>query len=206
MQAVLFDFGGVLAEEGFREGLKAIAWKHGADPEPFYNHARRVIYECGYALGRNTESAFWNLLRKQYPLNGSDAELRREILSRFHLRPRMMQAAACLKDLGFVTAVLSDQTNWLDEIELRQPFGHHFHRVFNSYYLHQTKRMPETFHRACSELGVDASRTLFLDDSPENCSTARKAGVTPIHVRSQEQALGELEQTLGTSIPPMSEV
>ena len=29
LKALLFDFGGVLAEEGFREGLKAIGTKNG---------------------------------------------------------------------------------------------------------------------------------------------------------------------------------
>ncbi len=33
IKAVLFDFGGVLAEEGFREGLKSIGRKNGLDPE-----------------------------------------------------------------------------------------------------------------------------------------------------------------------------
>jgi putative hydrolase of the HAD superfamily len=36
IKAVLFDFGGVLAEEGFREGLKAIGVKNGLDPDDFF--------------------------------------------------------------------------------------------------------------------------------------------------------------------------
>ena len=32
----LFDYGGVLAEEGFTEGLKAIAFKNGIDQDDFF--------------------------------------------------------------------------------------------------------------------------------------------------------------------------
>jgi hypothetical protein len=35
IKAVVFDFGGVVAEEGFREGLKAIGRKNGLDPRVF---------------------------------------------------------------------------------------------------------------------------------------------------------------------------
>jgi putative hydrolase of the HAD superfamily len=35
IKVVFFDFGGVLAEEGFREGLLAIARHHGLDPQEF---------------------------------------------------------------------------------------------------------------------------------------------------------------------------
>jgi hypothetical protein len=41
IQAVLFDYGGVLAEEGFREGLKNIARWHGLDPEAFHRLEER---------------------------------------------------------------------------------------------------------------------------------------------------------------------
>jgi putative hydrolase of the HAD superfamily len=39
INAVVFDFGGVLAEEGFMEGLKAIARKNGLNPDEFFKIA-----------------------------------------------------------------------------------------------------------------------------------------------------------------------
>ncbi len=33
IKAVLFDFGGVIADEGFRDGLRAIAIQQGLDPD-----------------------------------------------------------------------------------------------------------------------------------------------------------------------------
>ena len=54
LKGVLFDYGGVLAREGFRGGLYAIARKNGLDPETFFLLASDAIYETGYITGRAT--------------------------------------------------------------------------------------------------------------------------------------------------------
>ena len=48
---VLFDYGGVIAEEGFREGLLAIARNNGLDPDAFYQGVCRIIADSGYLTG-----------------------------------------------------------------------------------------------------------------------------------------------------------
>ena len=60
IKAVLFDFGGVLAEEGFREGLKVIGRKNGLDPEEFFAVTSDLIYTTAYVLGMANESAYWD--------------------------------------------------------------------------------------------------------------------------------------------------
>ncbi|HZW36973.1 MAG TPA: hypothetical protein VFF01_08515, partial [Candidatus Deferrimicrobiaceae bacterium] len=119
IRAVLFDFGGVLASEGFREGLEAIALRNGMDPDAVFTLASDAIYESGYITGRGTESDFWNLLRRQTGLAGEDAALTGEILRRFVLRPRMVHAVRVLRAHGVITAILSDQTDWLERLEGR---------------------------------------------------------------------------------------
>ncbi|MBI4776877.1 MAG: HAD family phosphatase [Deltaproteobacteria bacterium] len=202
IQAVLFDFGGVLAEEGFRHGMMAIAAQNRIDPDAFYASVEQVIYHGGYVLGRTSEATFWETLRKKWRLSGSDADLRREILSRFKVRPGMIELARKTKNLGMVTAILSDQTNWLDELNLRDGIYEAFDRVFNSYYLHQSKRMKETFLRACAELGVSPGATVFVDDHAENCENALSAGLIPVAFVSESQIreqLGRLFRDNGLS-------
>lgn len=65
IRAVILDFGGVIAEEGFREGLKAIAQSNGLDPEEFFNIADSLIYETGYVKGLIDEGLFWEKLKKK---------------------------------------------------------------------------------------------------------------------------------------------
>jgi len=132
IKAVIFDFGGVLAEEGFKQGLRAIAKENGCDPEIFYSIAGELVYRSGYVSGTTDEHSYWEAVREKTGLREDDEVLREEILKRFRLRPEMLDIVDRLKSSGLTVAILSDQTNWLDELNLRTPFHHHFDYVFNS--------------------------------------------------------------------------
>ena len=80
---VLFDFGGVLAEEGFREGLLSIAHKNGLNPDSFLKIAYEITFQQGFVTGIIDEKAFWDILRRRTGLIEPDSVLRNEILSRF---------------------------------------------------------------------------------------------------------------------------
>jgi len=42
------DFGGVIAEEGFAEGMGALAGERGLDPESLLAVAMAAVYDPGY--------------------------------------------------------------------------------------------------------------------------------------------------------------
>ncbi len=75
VKVVIFDFGGVIAEEGFREGLLAIANSNGIDPEYFLTKAEELIFKTGYITGKADESHYWDVLRKETKIKQSDKEL-----------------------------------------------------------------------------------------------------------------------------------
>lgn len=177
IKVILFDFGGVLAEEGYREGLKAIARKNGLDPEEFYRTANELIHETGYIVGRATEEEYWRRVKEKTGIKGTMEELRKEILDRFVLRPEMFQIVRTLKDKGYRVAILSDQTNWLDEINEREDFFSLFERVFNSYHIGRSKRQEETFRWVTEQLGVSPGEILFIDDNPSHIERAERAGL-----------------------------
>lgn len=181
LKAVLFDFGGVLAEEGFRGGLKAIALKHHLDPDRFFEQARELIYEIGYVTGHADEARYWQALRERTGISRSDAALREEILRRFILRRRMLQHVERLKYHGLLVAILSDQTNWLDELNRRDPFYPLFDHVFNSFTLKKSKRDPSLFTDVAALLGLRAEQMLFIDDDKGNAERAAGAGYRTIH-------------------------
>ena len=64
IKTVIFDFGGVLAEEGFREGLLAIARENGLDPDAFFFEVdslievrrRESLRGLGHAAERSQDS------------------------------------------------------------------------------------------------------------------------------------------------------
>jgi len=197
IKAVVFDFGGVIAEEGFWHGLRHIAAQNGKDPDIFFVTAVELIHQPGgYVVGMSDEGTWWNKLRELTGIKGSDKELREIILERFVIRPEMLQVVDELKAKGFVVAILSDQTNWLEEINARMPFYHHFDHVFNSYAIHKSKRDPSVYTDTCSALGVKSAETLFIDDSEGNIRRARAEGLKIIHFQGVAAFKTELQDVI----------
>jgi putative hydrolase of the HAD superfamily len=58
IRAVLFDFGGVLAEEGFRNGLQSLAKEQGLDVKALPKAGMHAVYDSGFVLGRATVTDF----------------------------------------------------------------------------------------------------------------------------------------------------
>lgn len=194
IKAVIFDFGGVLAEEGFTEGLWAIGRKNGLDPEEFRKTADELIHETGYVTGRSDESRYWDILRMKTGIEGTARELRDEIVKRFVLRPEMIEFANKLAARGLITAILSDQTNWLDEIDRDTPFFRHFRYVFNSYKIKKSKRDPSVFGDICTAMGVDPDKSLFIDDNAENIRRASNEGLKVILFRTIDRFMQEIAE------------
>ena len=177
VKAVVLDFGGVLADEGFRDGLAVIASRFGLDREDFFQMATEAVYSSGYITGAGKEADFWELVRAESGVVASDEELRREILSRFVPRPRMLEIVRAVRRQGCIAAILSDQSDWLDRLDREHHFFHEFDRVFNSYHLGKTKRDPTIFDDTVNALRVAAQETLFVDDNPGHIKRATTRGL-----------------------------
>ena len=176
ISAVLLDYGGVIAEEGFRNELVAMAREQGLDAHMILQVAKRVVYESGFVLGWGTEAAFWATMRKDSGLSGVDAELTRRVLDAFVLRLWMIERVRQWRAQGYLTGILSDQMHWLDLLDERDHLFHHFDHVFNSYYLGKGKRDPTLFHDIAERLALAPDRILFVDDLQSNVERARDAG------------------------------
>lgn len=184
-RAVLFDFGGVLAEEGFRAGLYEIATRQGFDPIRLHQLAMDAVYDSGYVVGRGSEADFWNLLRQRAGLQGEVAHLSGVILRNFTLRPAMLETVRRLRRQGYLVAILSDQTDWLERLDARYHFYREFDRVFNSYRLGKGKRDPSLFDDVVTLLGVTPEEALFVDDLAENVARAESRGLQGLLFRDE---------------------
>lgn len=193
IKAILFDFGGVMAEEGFRDGLMAIAKKKNLDGQTFFRTAEDIIYKTGYVTGKAKEKVFWEMLSKETGVKEDYRRLRAEILRCFVLRPQMLTLVKKARDHGLVAAILSDQTNWLEEINRKKPFYHYFDYVFNSYVLGKSKRDPSVFKDVSKIIGINPHLMLFVDDNVQNIKRAEEAGLRAIQFRSIEDFKSQLE-------------
>jgi len=196
IRAVLFDFGGVIATEGFRDGLHAVARRQGLDPGELVRIGMDAIYDSGYITGRGSETGFWGMMRQRSGLAGTDGELTAGILTSFAVRPRMLEAVRRLRRMGIVTVILSDQTDWLERLDERDDFYREFDQVFNSYRLGKGKRDPEIFADVVALLGIEAGESLFVDDIPANVERSITRGVRGLLFENEEEFLAELERLL----------
>lgn len=192
IKALLFDFGGVLAEEGFRNGMVALAREQGLDAGAMPDAAMHAVYDSGFVLGRGTAADFWALLRERAGLAGEDAALSARILDGFVIRPWIIELIRCLRDQGFITGILSDQTDWLDRLDEKYHFSRVFDRIFNSYYLGKGKRDPSLFTDIAAALALPPSAILFVDDDADNVARAHAAGMQAIHYVDRPGLIAEL--------------
>ncbi|MFP4392750.1 MAG: HAD family hydrolase [Desulfohalobiaceae bacterium] len=191
---ILFDFGGVLAEEGFAQGLQEIARWNNLEPDLVLQKAKEHIYSSGYLLGRGSEQEFWNRMRQDPGLCGQDKVWRQEILSRFQLRDWMLKLVDNIKAAGTWVAILSDQVDWLDQLNAQHDFFTLFDQVFNSYHLGLSKADSATFTHVLQRLGCRPDQALFIDDDPGNVQRAEMAGLHCILYRNQQDFIQRLQE------------
>ncbi|UCD66638.1 MAG: HAD family phosphatase [Deltaproteobacteria bacterium] len=194
IKAIILDFGGVIAEEGFQQGLYAIAKKFGLDQKRFFQLANEAVYNSGYVTGSGSEHDYWNEVREHSGIIAEDEELRQEILSRFILRDWMLETVKSLKQQGLATAILSDQSDWLDQLDSRYNFFQYFDAVLNSFHLGKTKRDSSIFNDTLQELHVKAGEALFVDDNIGHIDRATAKGLQTHHFEGREGFMKKLKE------------
>jgi putative hydrolase of the HAD superfamily len=195
IKAILLDYGGVIAEEGFRGELVAMAREQGLDPHEVLQVARYAVYDSGFVLGTGSEEAFWASMREGSGLQGEDAEMTARVLHAFRLRPWVIEQVRQWRGQGYITGILSDQMHWLDWLNQRDRFFDAFDHVFNSYHLGKGKRDPSLFDDIAGRLALSPAGILFVDDLMSNVERAQAAGWHAVHYvdrSSFDEVIGRL--------------
>ncbi|MEA3508784.1 MAG: HAD family phosphatase [Synergistota bacterium] len=198
IRCVAFDFGGVIAEEGFREGMRAIACAYGLNPGETIAMAFKLVFDVRFVEAGCTEADMWEEFRRRSGVTAGDAALRDMVLSRFVVRPRMLQTAADLKEKGYRTAMLTDQAGWLKELDAKTPFLHLFDPVINSWDTGKTKKDPTSFTDLAAAVDLPPEEILFIDDNEGNVERASAMGLKTILFGDMEQFERQLTEELGS--------
>jgi putative hydrolase of the HAD superfamily len=179
IEAVIFDFGGVLCAHPSESQFAEIARLLEAEPaeftRAFWQH--RVPYDAGL-----DETEYWSTVVDELGLSW-DVELLPHLLKHevglwTQYDARLLNFAGHLQTRGYSTGVLSNLPRPLGEALRNSPgfldsFDHH---TF-SYELGIVKPDTRIYRHSLAGLGVGAERALFLDDRPENVAGAREAGL-----------------------------
>ncbi|UCG38709.1 MAG: HAD-IA family hydrolase [bacterium] len=176
VRAVLLDLGGVYYTDGFREGLFSIARKYRLEETRFYESAMELVFATGYVTGEGPEGLFWGKLAQAAGLQTDLYRERGVILSAFKPMAGMADLTLRLRH-QMPVGLLTDQTNWLYELDERDGLLSDFDAVINSYEEGYTKREPEIFRVACQRLGIFPEEAIFFDDNAGNVAMGREFGI-----------------------------
>ncbi len=197
--AVIFDLGGVVLQWDPRRAFAQVLPEHEIDPLmqridfPRWNHQQD--------LGRSFEDAEAEL-RQRFP---DDAEAVAGYREHFgHTLTGMVPGtSAVIAELDRAGVRLAALTNWSAETFplARKRFGilNRFAGIVVSGTEGLGKPDPEIFELTVRRHDLDASRTVFVDDSPANVEAAERAGLIAVHftdsgtLRARLQQLGLLE-------------
>ncbi|WP_290923776.1 HAD family phosphatase [Halodesulfovibrio sp.] len=202
IDVVFFDFSGVLADEGFVDGLRKIAVRNGFDPDEFQSVVTEICFEGGYVSGKVSEAEFWEEVRRKTGLVEQSELLHLEILTGFAVRLWMLEVVDVIRASGVKTAILSDHTNWLEDLDFEHSIYSHFDRVFNSYREGLSKRSHDYFHHALRAMDVKPERSLFVDDNPSNLLRAGEVGMQTLLYDEHDRVLQKLQDLFPDLIFP----
>jgi putative hydrolase of the HAD superfamily len=207
IRAVISDFGGVLTtpllgsfaafqdETGISFATLGKAMQRAAEENGAY-----PLYEL--EKGNLTEDEFLELLRENL-----HAELgHRPELHRFRdiyfeaLDPNepMVELMRDLKRRRYRMALLTNNVReWEPLWRSMLPVDEIFELIVDSAFVGMRKPEREIYELTVERLGgVTPADCIFIDDTDVNCDAARELGMSAVNFKSNEQAIGEIEETL----------
>lgn len=197
VEAVVFDFGGVLVRTEDRKPRSDLAARLGMT----YDELSALIFESQSAIqamkGEITTDVHWAAVQKSLGL--SDAEIeqaRTEFWAGDVLDENLVNL---LRDLRprYSTVLLSNAWDDLRQmIEEVLQIDDAFDRMVISAEIGLVKPDLEIFQWLISQLGIEPAKAVFVDDFLHNVEGARAAGLLAIHFKSADQVLGELQALL----------
>jgi putative hydrolase of the HAD superfamily len=211
IRAVLWDFGGVLTESPF-EAFQRYERSHGL-PAGFIRRLNAVNPDrnawARLERGEITLTEF-DLAFAEEARSAGQTVPGSEVVALLYgaVRPPMVEA---LRRCGahYLTACLTNNINTgvghgLPASDERAAevgrILQLFDVVIESSKVGVRKPEPGFYRMALDALKIEAPQAVYLDDLGVNLKPARAMGMTTIKVESAEQALSELEQTLGLTL------
>jgi putative hydrolase of the HAD superfamily len=208
--AVISDFGGVLttpllhsfvafqdetgiAMETLGLAMQRIAERDGSHP----------LYEL--EKGELTEAAFLERMADELePDLGHRPEMHRfsEIyFDALQPNPPMIDLMRELRGRGLRMALLTNNVReWEPLWRSMVPIDELFEVVVDSAFVGCRKPEPEIYEIVLDRIGVPARECLFVDDVEGNCEAASRLGMTAVHFRDNEQAIGEIRSGLQNAV------
>ena len=210
IQAVLWDFGGVLLTSPF---------------EAFARYEAERGLPAGFVRRVNSENVHTNawarLERNELSAAGFDIAFAAESAALGHrvagrdvlgllvgdVRPQMVRAVDIVAAAGLRNACLTNNViegGWSTQRPDVADVMARFDVIVESSRVGVRKPEPAFYELACAMLAIDPASCVFLDDLGINLKPARALGMATIKVGDPDVALSELGRLLGLELAPQS--
>jgi HAD superfamily hydrolase (TIGR01509 family) len=185
IEAVIFDFGGVLYEIDYDAPVKSFSKLGLTDFDTLYSKANQLQLFDLLETGKISESAFFDQLSALLP-RASLQEIQwawNSILTKF--LPERMPFIHELKSMGIRTFLFSNTNaihSALFEQDIEKAYGldlfySAFEHVHYSQNLGMRKPHSTSFLHLCNLHHLTPGKTLFIDDSPQHVAGSIEAGL-----------------------------
>ena len=186
INAVIFDWGGVLIDDPAPALFKYCANTFGVSVEQYINAFDICIYD--FQTGAATEEQFWANMAKclNVPAPKKDSLWTEAFRAAYKPRQEMFSLAGRLRKAGYKTAILSNTEMPVVAIINKQKYDS-FDVTVLSCLEGMAKPGREIYDFTLNRLGVSAQQTIFIDDKPENIEGAKRAGLQTIFFETIEK-------------------
>jgi putative hydrolase of the HAD superfamily len=207
IEAIVSDFGGVLTTPLLRSFL-AVQDEIGIAAEDLGKAMRAATEKRGenplfeMERGELAENDFLELLADALePLAGHRPHLHRfrEIyFEALHPNLEMIGLMRELKASGLKMAMLTNNVReWEPLWRSMLPVDEIFEEIVDSAFVGCRKPEAQIYELTLERIGMPAEACLFIDDLHPNVEGAEAAGMSAVHFRDNEQAIGEIRAALG---------
>jgi epoxide hydrolase-like predicted phosphatase len=178
VQAVIFDYGGVLMRTANPAPRRELEQRFGLPP----GGAARLVFGSPRwdeaQLGRIDSAQFWADVGRRLALDAGElAEFRRAFWAGDRLDEELVALIRHLRDAGYRTALLSNNPAGLRQRVQQLGIADAFDVVVISGCEGVMKPDPTIFERTLARVGVPAEQAVFVDDSQVHVAAARQVGL-----------------------------
>jgi len=200
IEAVIFDYGGVLSLPPDNKKMVKLAETSGLEPELFKQEYRR--YRSEYDRGTLTASDYWSKVLRAGGITAAgkltETLTRLDIELWTAINHAMVNWSGLLKKKGYRTAVLSNMSHeTLAYVNRTFPWINNFDTCIYSCNHGLIKPEPQIYHVCLETLGISSGEALFIDDSCENTEAAERLGLHTLTFQSLEAVKETIEQQYG---------
>lgn len=177
VRAVVFDLDGVVRHFD-PDHVLAIERRHGIPEGRIESFAFAQPQIDDVTTGRISRAAWVEMIAQHIGSADAAAEWGSQPS---RVDPDILHLAAELREVGIMTAILTNGTDTIPDEAAELGLARHFDPIFNSAAIGYTKPDVRVFRHVLGRLGLDAQDVFFADDSERKLQGARSCGMLAHH-------------------------